>query len=300
MSLFNSFDRSKHFEELGEPLETQGSGVLTPAQRRAAALANLAGSAMSADQLAFLAGVTAGTGAADKALVLDANGDVAMPSGGRIGLDRAALAAAGSGASDAAVIASQVVIATGADGAKGIALPAAAAAEGPYYVFNDAAATLLVYPVNGGNDNINALAEDAAFHVSGGELAVFVPTSATQWYTPTKGAARNPRPLTRSTVTNAATISAAQMAGGVLYQDASGGSVGMTTRTGTQIASDFPEMRIGDSIDLFVASNHASNTSTITAGTDVTGVGSLAVTQLGGSFKLIKTAATTFDLVRVG
>lgn len=45
MSLFNSFDRNKHFSELGEPLETQGEGVKTPAQRRALAIANLYGNA---------------------------------------------------------------------------------------------------------------------------------------------------------------------------------------------------------------------------------------------------------------
>lgn len=45
MSLFNSFDRSQHLGELATPLETQGQGVLTPAQRRAATIANLYGNA---------------------------------------------------------------------------------------------------------------------------------------------------------------------------------------------------------------------------------------------------------------
>lgn len=45
MSLFNSFDRTRHLNELAEPLETQGSGVLTPAQRRALTIANLYGNA---------------------------------------------------------------------------------------------------------------------------------------------------------------------------------------------------------------------------------------------------------------
>lgn len=40
MSLFSSFSRYEHFAELSTPLVTQG-GVLTPAQRRAAAQANL-------------------------------------------------------------------------------------------------------------------------------------------------------------------------------------------------------------------------------------------------------------------
>lgn len=106
--------------------------------------------------------------------------------------------------------------------------------------------------------------------------------------------------VTRSTVSSSGTVSAAQMAGGVLYQDASGGNVSMTTRTGTQIASDFPSMDVGDARRIYCASNHATNTSTLSPGTDVTAVGSGAVTQTGGQFLLIKTAATTFDLVRVG
>ena len=106
--------------------------------------------------------------------------------------------------------------------------------------------------------------------------------------------------VTRSTVSDAATVSAVQLAGGVLYQDASGGSVTMTTRTGTQIAADLPSMAIGDARRVYCASNHATNTSTLSGGTDVTLVGSGAITRTGGQFLLIKTAATTFDLVRVG
>lgn len=108
------------------------------------------------------------------------------------------------------------------------------------------------------------------------------------------------RSLSRATISNGGTITDAQTAGGILYQDASGGSVTMTTRTGTQLAAYFSTLATGESIQLFLASNHATNTSTIAGGTDVTLVGSGAVTQTGGSFLLVKTAATTFDLVRVG
>lgn len=105
---------------------------------------------------------------------------------------------------------------------------------------------------------------------------------------------------TRNTIANAGTISDAQHRDLVLYQDASGGNVTMTTRTGTQLAAAFPNLPTGGFIPQYVASNHATNTSTIAGGTDVTLVGSGAVTQTGGQFLLIKTAATTFDLVRVG
>lgn len=106
--------------------------------------------------------------------------------------------------------------------------------------------------------------------------------------------------LLRSTIANAGTISAAQMRGGVLFQDASAGVVTMTTRTGTLISGDYPDLAVGNALVIYLASNHATNTSTIAGGTDVTLVGSGAVTQTGGTFLLIKTAATTYDLVRVG
>lgn len=49
MSLYNSFDRSKHLEELTTPLLTQGEGVISAATRRARTMANL-GTAISATQ----------------------------------------------------------------------------------------------------------------------------------------------------------------------------------------------------------------------------------------------------------
>ncbi len=109
-----------------------------------------------------------------------------------------------------------------------------------------------------------------------------------------------PHSATRSTIANSATPTAAEMRGRVLYQDASGGNVSMTTRTGTQLAGDFPELSTGQCVTIFVASNHGSNTATLTAGDGVTNVGGAAVTQIGGTFLLIKTGSATFDLVRVG
>lgn len=77
MSLFNSFDRSRHLNELLEPLETQGQGVLTPAQRQALTLASLTGGvALTAAQLGAVGGVTPGTAAASKAVVLDSSKNV--------------------------------------------------------------------------------------------------------------------------------------------------------------------------------------------------------------------------------
>lgn len=106
--------------------------------------------------------------------------------------------------------------------------------------------------------------------------------------------------VTRNTVSDSGTVTVAQHRAMVLYQDASGGAVTMTSATGSDLAAAFPDLQVGNAIPQYVASNHASNTSTISGGTGVTLVGSGAVTNTGGSFLLIKTAAATFDLVRVG
>lgn len=106
--------------------------------------------------------------------------------------------------------------------------------------------------------------------------------------------------LVRNTIADSGTVTVAQHRDQVLYQDASGGNVTMTTATGTNLAAEFTNLPIGGAIRQYVASNHASNTSTISGGTGVTLVGSGAVTNTGGLFLLIKTAAATFDLVRVG
>lgn len=108
------------------------------------------------------------------------------------------------------------------------------------------------------------------------------------------------RTLTRTTIADAGTVTAAQVLTGILYQDASGGAVTMTSPTAALMDAAV-DLSIGGSFDMYVASNHATNTSTISGGTGVTVVGSGAVTNTGGHFKWIKTAATpTYDLVRVG
>lgn len=106
--------------------------------------------------------------------------------------------------------------------------------------------------------------------------------------------------VVRNTIADAGTITVAQMRDQVLYQDASGGAVTCTTPTGTLLAAEFADLAVGNAVSIFHASNHATNTSTISGGTDVTLVGSGAVTNTGGQYLLVKTAATTFDLVRVG
>jgi len=136
-------------------------------------------------ELGYLDGITPGTGTASLAMVLDASGNIAMPDNGLIGLSRAAVAAAGVDATDATVLTDQINAVTASNGTKGVALPAAATTTGPIMVINTVLTsgnTLKVYPVNGGNDQINGGAEDVEFVMGPGKAAWFIPTSATQWY----------------------------------------------------------------------------------------------------------------------
>lgn len=114
----------------------------------------------------------------------------------------------------------------------------------------------------------------------------------------------NPVPLAqnlaRNTVSNGGTVTVAQVRGGVLYQDASGGNVTMTSPTAGNLDTAFPDLATGHALMLYVCSNHATNTSTISGGTGVTLVGSGAVTQTGGTFILHRTGSAAYDLVRVG
>lgn len=104
---------------------------------------------------------------------------------------------------------------------------------------------------------------------------------------------------TAGTVADSGTATDAQHLGGVIYQDASGGNVGWTTRTAAQLIAAFG-MPVGCAVPQFVVSNHATNTSTVTGGSGVTVVGGATVTRIGGTFMLLRTGTSTCDLVRVG
>lgn len=130
-----------------------------------------------------------GAGEASKVMSLDASGNFAMPDGGYLKTSQAVLASAGSGQSTYAQIADENVIVTGADGTKGAALPAAVAGLRITVVNDSVSAVLPVSPVNGGNDQINALtAGTGVFTLGPGVTAVFIATSATKWYVEDKAA----------------------------------------------------------------------------------------------------------------
>lgn len=89
-------------------------------------------------------------------------------------------AAAGSAQGDATEIGLGFVLATAADGTKGVVLPAAAAGQ-QVVVKNGAAAILKVYPAT--SDAINALSANAAISMAANTCAVFTAYDATTWYT---------------------------------------------------------------------------------------------------------------------
>ncbi len=129
---------------------------------------------ISIAELEFLDGALAGTVVASKTVVYDANG--------RIIENVAAPAAAGAAQATATALTKNLNAVTGADGAKGVALPAAVAGEQILVINTDATNALLVYPVNGGNDAINGLGANNAYTMPAGTWRIFVATSATQWY----------------------------------------------------------------------------------------------------------------------
>lgn len=146
---------------------------------------------ISSTTLAYLAGVTAGTGAASKAMVLDSSKNFAMPAAGIFKPAVAAVAAAGSAQSDATALTEQMNFVTGADGTKGVALPAAAQGLAIYIQNTVMNFDLPVYPVNSGNDAINGgTAGTGSFTLGAGLGAWFVATSATQWYVDTSAGSR--------------------------------------------------------------------------------------------------------------
>lgn len=94
-----------------------------------------------------------------------------------------AVAAAGSGQSTFTALTKQVNAVTGADGTKGVALPAAVDGKCVFILNTDQASALKVAPINSGNDQINSLtASTGVFTMGPGQGGFFIPISATQWY----------------------------------------------------------------------------------------------------------------------
>lgn len=94
-----------------------------------------------------------------------------------------AVTAAGSAQANAAIIpanASPALITAVGDGAKGILLPSAAKGKA-FFIKNEGAAALLVYPTD--SDTINAIAPAGAISMAAFTSALFVAKDSVKWYT---------------------------------------------------------------------------------------------------------------------
>lgn len=158
---------------------------------------------LSDTEVGFIDGVVAGTVSASKALVVDANKDIAsvrhLTLTGNIRHSVATVAAAGSLKTDAAALTADLNIVTAADNAKGVALPAAVAGDEITVVNTVTNKTLLVYPKDSDDASINGGTTDAAVEVGPGKSAKFVCLDGTHWYSP--DAATNKFAIKGSTVT---------------------------------------------------------------------------------------------------
>jgi hypothetical protein len=96
--------------------------------------------------------------------------------------DTAVVAALGTNQGNAAAMTADVNAITGADGTKGVKLPAATGGAAVTVINTDPSNVLNVYPATGGT--INSLSANAAFALGPGRSASFNATSTTQWYAP--------------------------------------------------------------------------------------------------------------------
>lgn len=104
----------------------------------------------------------------------------ALTLAGGLLLDNGTVAAAGSTVADAAALTKTFVVVTAADGTKGVVLPTAPTAGKVMIVQNNAASALKVWP--DASATINSIAANGALSVAAHAPAIFIASSATQWW----------------------------------------------------------------------------------------------------------------------
>lgn len=137
----------------------------------------------------YLSGITPGTAAASKAVVLDGSLNVTgvnnFTTTGIASLfaltlnDVASINAAGTVIANAAQLAHTVNIVAGANDAKGVILPATAVGEVVIVYSSQATNGLLVYPPV--NSSINGGSANASINIEGKSMAIFVGLTTTNW-----------------------------------------------------------------------------------------------------------------------
>ena len=110
----------------------------------------------------------------------------------------------------------------------------------------------------------------------------------------------NMQVATVTSLTGDATLTAAQVAGGIIScNKGSDAGLTVTTPTGALLDAGFPSAKVGSTFELTITNNNnsgASSTVTFSGGTGVTVVGSGTVARYGGStYRFVKTGTATYS-----
>lgn len=283
---------------------------------------------ISVAELGFIDGVTAGTGAASKALVLNSSSGITTGvtlftattlTGTTVNATTLAATtvsgapafsglptfkvtnaitafATGGQASATALVSTINSITTCATANDSVKLPAALAGS-MVQVSNFGAAYAAVFPASG--DLIDALAANASVHLPVGGSVIFTCAVAGSW----KSAQANVMDAKFTTGTTATTFAAGQLTGGrfVNYTNTQGTPGSLITRTATEMFNDDPSARVGNSYLLRVTNGQGTGTLTITAGSGVTLTGTATVAaNTMRDFIVTYTSATALVIQNVG
>ena len=110
----------------------------------------------------------------------------------------------------------------------------------------------------------------------------------------------NMQVATVTSLTGDATLTAAQVAGGIIScNKGSDAALTVTTPTAALLDAGFPSAKVGSTFELTITNNNnsgASSTVTFAAGTGVTIVGSPTVARYGGStYRFVKTGTAAYS-----
>jgi hypothetical protein len=136
---------------------------------------------LTGTEIEYLDGITIGTGAASKAVVLDANGTCLFPAPLRYDINTTITAYATGGQANAVALTGEYNnVTTCATDGDSVKLPAALGGE-VITVKNSGAASLAVFPAT--DDSINAMAVNLSVNIAPGGTLKFFAISATVWET---------------------------------------------------------------------------------------------------------------------
>lgn len=124
-----------------------------------------------------------------------------------------------------------------------------------------------------------------------GDLALVLPIGASSRQVTGQGAP--------STLNATGTFADGDFRAGIITSTTAAAVAG-TTRTGTQLDAEFPEVPVNGAIEFVIINTGGSNAFTLTAGTGITIVGAAAVAaSTSGRFRARKTATATWTIYRI-